>query len=170
MAVVYGIRAKDSDQYFYVGCTVKPAQERLKQHMSGVRYDMHANTHFARKVKKVGAPNVALDVLEETEDGQQFEREAWWIQHLLGQGVKLTNIIHNGRDVMIGGASKYSLRNNWEWAKAWYADFQRGYALRSERPECDSMMLEAQRTLAQIIGEILAAPPDEQQRMIARFE
>lgn len=95
MACVYGLRAKGEDQYFYIGSTKHAPKHRLQQHLDMIRLGRNKNLHLVRKVNKIGAENVCIDVLEECDDLVRFEREYEIIQHLLAQGVKLTNILHN---------------------------------------------------------------------------
>lgn len=172
MAIVYGLRPRDSDQYFYVGCTAKSADARLKQHIDAIRLNNNSNRHFVRKAKKVGLDNIAVDVLEQVPDGQQFECEIRWIKEFVQSGVKLTNLVHNG--IEPGGwqqaASPYSLRNNWEWAQGWYADYQSGIRYRSHDADEDARMQKAQQALADVIARILDAPIDARQALIEQIE
>lgn len=95
MACVYGLRAKDQDQYFYIGSTKHSPQHRLQQHLDMIRLGRNRNLHLVRKVNQLGAENICIDVIEECKDLVRFEREYEIIQRLLAQGVKLTNIQHN---------------------------------------------------------------------------
>lgn len=172
MAFVYGIRAKDSSEYFYVGSTKTTIKRRFKQHLMDVRRGNHCNPHFSNKAKKLGIENVTIDVLEECAEHLRFERELWWIEHLTSQGVKLTNLVHNGMTYAFAKAtrSKYSLSANWEWAKTWYADYQRGLILLPENDRFKDMSLLAQQRLADIVGRILSHPEGEHRRLIEQFE
>jgi hypothetical protein len=94
-AAVYGLRAKDSDLYFYVGCSRHDPQDRLVEHLSQAKGGYHANKHFTNKVKKIGSKNVVCDVLELVQPGEQFVAEKTWIEKLKTNGHNLVNRIHN---------------------------------------------------------------------------
>lgn len=168
MAVVYGLRAKGSDQYFYIGCTGKTAEERWNDHRHYMAYN--SNRHFVNKVNKIGAGNVVVDTLEVTPVGQQFVREEWWIKHLTASGTKLTNLVHNGFEMeWKREARKYSLKANWEWALRWYKDYQAGFVLKASRPEHSDSVDAAQSVLAEVMRHILSAPAEEQQALIEKY-
>lgn len=92
MATIYGIRAKNSDLYFYVGSTKYSAEHRLKQHLDYIRLGHNKNRHFVNKINLVGIENLALDTLEECNELSRWEIEYRWINQLLAGGHPLTNI------------------------------------------------------------------------------
>lgn len=168
---IYGLRVTGSDRYFYVGCTGIAVQERWKQHQEYIRAGLNRNRHFVNKVKKVGADNVVVDVLEEVATGLH-EREKWWIEYLVANGHKLTNLVHNGYEQPIwhGASQKYSLRANWKWAQSWFADYESGVVLHPEKVEEHSLVLMAQGALADIIRQVLAAPEAEREQLIDKLD
>lgn len=95
VAYVYGLRAADSREYFYVGCTKDDPHERLREHLYQVATGTHSNKHFANKVRVIDAKNVVCDVLETTDILRRWQVEIQWINKLLADGVKLVNRIHN---------------------------------------------------------------------------
>lgn len=92
MAYVYGLRAIDGAEYFYIGSTKNTLQRRLRQHLDAVRLGQHKNTHLINKVKKVGVENVVIEPILECADGVRFIREYEEIRAHIKRGVKLTNI------------------------------------------------------------------------------
>lgn len=172
MTHIYGLRAADSDTYFYIGSTKRLPKYRLKQHLTSIRMGKNGNGHLVRKVCLVGPENVVIDVIEECDDDVRFEREYFWIQHYLQNGVSLTNMVLSLSQEdwkRQSSAVQYSLAHNWEWVKQWYDDYKRGIALEAERSEHADLLKRAQRILDEIVAEILDAPPDEQARLIGQF-
>lgn len=88
---VYGIRAVDQADYFYIGSTKKTVEERLKEHVSGLKWNK--NLHFVRKVRKIGVERLVIEAVEFVTPENRFEREYAWIRDLTHRGVKLTNIV-----------------------------------------------------------------------------
>lgn len=95
MAVIYGLRAKDSDLYFYIGSTKHSLEHRYKQHVDYTTRGYNKNLHFVNKVSQVGWKNVTADVLVECTEDERFAIEYQWIQSFLSLGHPLTNIMHN---------------------------------------------------------------------------
>jgi len=92
MATIYGIRAKDSKQYFYVGSTKFSAEYRLQQHLDYIRADKNHNRHFVSKIKQVGIENLIIETLEVCNDTNRWQIEDNWIKKLKAEGHKLTNL------------------------------------------------------------------------------
>lgn len=92
---VYGLRHKDSDLYFYVGCSKYPPEHRLESHLSRVAAGNHCNAHFANTIKKYGAENIVCDTLEVTTITDLFDAERRWIYKLKAEDHRLVNRIHN---------------------------------------------------------------------------
>lgn len=92
---VYGLRHKDSELYFYVGCSKYPPEHRLERHLYQVAAGDHSNAHFANTIKKYGAENIVCDTLEVTTITDRFEAERRWIDELKTEGHRLVNRIHN---------------------------------------------------------------------------
>lgn len=95
MAFVYGLRAVDSDAYFYIGSTKHALAHRLKQHLDMIRLGRNRNKHLCRKVNQIGAANVVIEAIEECHELARFDREYAVIQELTARGVKLTNVLLN---------------------------------------------------------------------------
>lgn len=92
MAFIYGIRAKDSEEYFYIGSTKHPIEHRLRQHLDQIRRGLNRNHHFVHTVNKVGESNLVIEVIEECPDDDQFVREYEVIHEFVGKGIRLTNV------------------------------------------------------------------------------
>jgi hypothetical protein len=101
---IYGLRAKDSTELFYVGSTKFLPDDRLKAHLYEVEAGTHKNRHFANKVRKIGLKNVVVDILEEVTEVERWHKEQERIANLVACGVKLTNRIHNGVNFEISDA------------------------------------------------------------------
>lgn len=101
---IYGLRAKNSTELFYVGSTKFLPDDRLKAHLYEVETGTHKNKHFANKVKKIGLSNVVVDILEEVTEVDRWRKEQERIANLVRSGVKLTNRIHNGVNFEISDA------------------------------------------------------------------
>lgn len=97
MAYVYGLRANDGTEYFYIGSTKHALQHRLKQHLDYIRLGYNKNRHLCHKVAQVGPENVVIEAIEECGEAERFEREYAHIQAHLGRGVKLTNAVLDAR-------------------------------------------------------------------------
>ena len=91
MATIYAIR--DADGVFYVGSTIKQADERFNQHLSDVRRGKHVNSRFAERVAASGSVRCSVIILDTIEESRRFECEYEWIAKLQKQGVRLTNVI-----------------------------------------------------------------------------
>ena len=94
-STIYALKVKGHSKYFYVGCTGGSYKKRFNDHLSSVKTGHHLNRHFAHKVKKYGAKNIVLEVLEKVYDHQRFDIEKDWIIKLLSDGHPLVNRIHN---------------------------------------------------------------------------
>lgn len=114
---VYGLRHKDSDVYFYVGCSRYDPQSRFDAHIYQVKTGTHSNAHFVNTVKKFGAENVTFDILEEMEAVRRFDVERQWIDKLKADGHKLVNRIHNGLEFHQHSYRTYQLSHD-RWLKA----------------------------------------------------
>jgi len=154
MAVVYGLRAKDSDQYFYVGCTKHTAERRLAGHLEAIRNKTMRNRHFVHKAKKIGLENIVADVLEETTEADRFSREEWWIKHLLASGAKLVNRIHNDVD-----PEQFDTPDDWpswdylKWALEWHKEYKAGRRLEAVNPDNTEIVELCQRKLAEFMTQ-----------------
>lgn len=171
MAIVYGLRAKDSSDYFYIGCTKRPLSVRFQQHIRDIKARRHLNNHLIHKANKIGLDNIIADVLEETTDADKFEREQYWIDKHIKDGVKLTNIVLNNDDQKFAALGrKYSLRRNWDWAVAWYYDYKRGIVLIPNDDKYAEMAQLAQARLAEIIEQLLPLTDAEREIALERYE
>jgi hypothetical protein len=94
---VYGLRAADSADYFYVGSTKKTPAVRLKEHLAPARLGCNRNLYFVRTVRRVGPENVVADTLQRVCPGEQFVREYEWVARFLNAGARLTNIVTDAR-------------------------------------------------------------------------
>lgn len=94
-AYIYGLRAKDSYKYFYVGSTKFEVEYRLGQHLYEVKNDTHLNAHFLNKAKKIGVENIVADTLDEIGEDFRFVKESEWIDRLLKDGHPLVNWCYN---------------------------------------------------------------------------
>lgn len=106
---VYGLRHKDSDRYFYVGCSKYSPEHRFNAHLYQVRTGAHSNAHFTNTVKKLGAENIVCDTLEQTTEVDRFEAERRWIDKLKAEGHRLVNRIHNDVDHQFDSYRTYQL-------------------------------------------------------------
>lgn len=172
MGYVYGLRGKDDSQYFYIGTTKFSPEKRLKQHLYSVSTDANNNKHFVNKVRKIGMSNIVVDVIETCANSERFEREEFWIKKYLSDGIKLTNLVHNGIDpkTLRGIASKYSLANNWQWALNWYHDYKQGWSIVPDDDPYAKQLRLAQIRLADIVESVLALPESEQHDMIQQYD
>lgn len=88
---IYGLRARDSSRYFYVGSTKISLAERWAKHREQIRCGLNKNLHFVRTVEAIGIENVVCERIEEVMPSKRFERESYWINTLPA----LTNIVKN---------------------------------------------------------------------------
>lgn len=88
---IYGLRAKDSTQFFYVGSTKRDLQWRLGKHINHINSGLHRNPEFTRRAQEIGVDNIAIELIEEVDQDQRFQREAHWINTL----PNLVNIVKN---------------------------------------------------------------------------
>jgi hypothetical protein len=79
---IYGLRAKDSEQFFYVGSTKRDLQWRLGKHKNHVTSGLHRNPEFTRRAKEIGLDNIVIELIEEVDQDQRFQRESYWIRTL----------------------------------------------------------------------------------------
>lgn len=88
---IYGLRAANSSDYFYVGSTKRDLAWRLSKHANHIASGLHRNQRFTDTFNMIGADNVVIDLLEEVNQDQRFAREAYWINAL----PNLVNIVKN---------------------------------------------------------------------------
>ncbi len=81
-SVIYGLRAVDSAEYFYVGRTRFDKDKRLAVHLAYARAGKTSNKHLERKLLKVGLDRVVSDVIEMVPRDLEAEREYFWINTL----------------------------------------------------------------------------------------
>lgn len=91
-AYIYGLRAADTDQYFYIGSSRQPPAKRFNDHLSLARNGKHYNRHLMHKMRKVGLDAIALDTIATCTRSEQFELEHQIINDHLQRGHPLTNI------------------------------------------------------------------------------
>lgn len=88
---IYGLRAKDSTQFFYVGSTKRDLQWRLGKHINHLASGLHRNPEFTRLAQEIGVDNIVIELIEEVDQDQRFQREAHWINTL----PNLVNVVKN---------------------------------------------------------------------------
>jgi hypothetical protein len=98
MACIYGLRAKNSFLYIYIGSTKYTAMERWKKHQEYIRLGYNRNRHFVNAINKIGVENIAVDVLAECEPSQQFTIEYQLLEQYRALGHPLTNIVYSGSE------------------------------------------------------------------------
>ncbi len=82
-------------RFFYVGRTKLNAHNRWWEHRYRARINHPAPVY--QKMRELGYEDVTYEILEFlTEDSNPKEREAWWIEELIGRGEPLVNAY--GRD------------------------------------------------------------------------
>ncbi len=81
-SIIYGLRAVDSAEYFYVGRTRFDKDKRLAVHLAYARAGKTSNKHLERKLLKVGLDRVVSDVIETVPRELESEREYFWINTL----------------------------------------------------------------------------------------
>ena len=87
---VYGLRAKDSDQYFYIGSTTRPDFScRLFGHF---RPD-NRNKQIKYKLEAIGRENVVIELIEQTATKERFKREYALIAEYKTKGHPLLNMV-----------------------------------------------------------------------------
>lgn len=170
MAIVYGLRDKNSATYFYVGSTKYTTAHRLRQHLDNVRNNRNRNAHFTNKAKQIGVDNIVADVLETVADSQQYDSEERWIRSLTLQGVYLTNLVYNGYEIWSNLGSKYSLRRNWDWALKWYNNYRKGISLMSVNPDNEGIVADVQERLARVMDRLVCVAPQEREMLFDHFE
>lgn len=79
---IYGLRAKDATEFFYVGSTKRDLQWRLDKHKNHCASGLHRNPEFNRVVKEIGIDNLTIELIEEVDQDQRFQRESHWIRTL----------------------------------------------------------------------------------------
>ena len=89
-AHIYGLRARDSYRYFYIGSTKYSVEQRWAKHREQLVGGRNHNQHFVRTVNAIGVENVVAELIEIVSESR-FEREGFWINHFHG----LTNIVKN---------------------------------------------------------------------------
>lgn len=94
MAIIYGLRDKHSNLYFYIGSTKYTADERWEEHQAYVRGGYNKNFHFVNVLNKIGMENVRVDVLHECSSDERFNREYRILALYRALGHPLTNIVY----------------------------------------------------------------------------
>lgn len=120
---IYGLRPKDSSDYFYVGSTKRTVKIRLRQHLDSAKRKRSVNKHLEAKIVKIGLENIACDVLEETSSDQRSVCEYSWITKLRAQGLKLANI------QLSEAEARDRCRKESEWQKYLESIFRPDYVL-----------------------------------------
>lgn len=79
---IYGLKAKDATDYFYVGSTKRDLAWRLGKHKNHINSGLHRNPEFTRVAQEIGLDNLVIELIEEVEQDQRFQRESHWIRTL----------------------------------------------------------------------------------------
>lgn len=79
---IYGLRSKDATEFFYVGSTKRELGWRLGKHKNHCVSGLHRNPEFTRVVKEIGVDNIVIDLIEEVNQDERFQRERYWINTL----------------------------------------------------------------------------------------
>ncbi len=87
---IYGLRPKDSDQYFYIGSTT---QSDLSHRLRGHFQRNHRNTALKFKVQGLGKSGVVIELIEKVPTKQRFEREYEVIAEYKAKGHPLLNMV-----------------------------------------------------------------------------
>lgn len=101
MAYVYGLRAKDSAEYFYIGSTKHSLEHRFKQHLDMIRLGRNNNRHLVNKVNKIGVGNIIIEPIHTCGEVERFDVEYQTIHEYLANGAKLTNVKLSASDFEI---------------------------------------------------------------------
>lgn len=88
---IYGLRARDAADFFYVGSTKRDLDWRLGKHRNHVNSGLHRNPEFTRVAQSIGPDNIVIELIEEVPQGQRFQRESYWINKL----PNLVNVVRN---------------------------------------------------------------------------
>jgi hypothetical protein len=91
-AYVYALHPINTLNYFYVGSTKFTPAQRLKQHLDNVQRKL-ATAYMINKVRKIGAENVVVSVLEICTTDNRWDREYHWIGKLIDDGYRLVNTL-----------------------------------------------------------------------------
>lgn len=106
IARVYGIRSKNTTDYFYIGSTKHSLEIRLKGHIDAIKRGNNKNRHFTNKVKRVGIENLVIELIEECAEEIRFIREYEIIGEYLRRGISLTNKVVSARDFELHRANE----------------------------------------------------------------
>jgi hypothetical protein len=167
MCVVYGLRAQDSELYFYIGSTKFTAEKRLSTHLDYIRLGYNSNRHLCNKVNKVGPENVVVDVLEDTNPLDRWAREEVWIDKLIANGHPLTNLMHSRdferQETII---DEYDYRSLMITGLLWYDRYQHGERGVALNPSNQEFLEQLERIMVLSIETMIQKYPDELQRIV----
>ena len=91
-ASIYALKCGEGKR-FYIGSTIADAKQRFSTHKSEVKNRRHHNKYLENNWLKIGLDNVSFEIIETTSEKKRYDREYYWIQKHIQEGVKLTNIL-----------------------------------------------------------------------------
>lgn len=100
--MIYGLKGVGETDYFYVGSTKHSLKNRLYAHLYAARTFTGPNRHLLQKIRKVGVDNISIDLIEIVGSDNRIEREYYWINKLINDGVGLVNILTTPYDPAAG--------------------------------------------------------------------
>lgn len=88
---IYGIFDPRDGEIRYVGRTRNPVEVRLAQHQTVTKSG--SRTHLARWINELASAGIMPEIasLELTTEAEASIRERFWIERLVGEGVRLVN-------------------------------------------------------------------------------
>lgn len=89
---IYGIRAKDQSEYFYVGSTGRPLGRRLSDIRWAAQAGATKNRLLDAKAVEIGVENLVIEALATADKSNRIEIERRTIINCIAQGMPLVNI------------------------------------------------------------------------------
>lgn len=98
MAIVYKI-TNVKDGQMYVGTTIKTLKKRWSSHKTSAKTVLSSKTPILEAIRNCGENSFLVEVIEECEDKERYERERFWIKEL--------ETVESGYNI-ISGCSKFN--------------------------------------------------------------
>ena len=95
--LIYKISSK-SIKSVYIGSTTQEIDTRLKEHVSDLKRYLNDKFHYITSFGIIAFGNFKIELLEECEEENRYERERWYIQNI-------DNVVND----------RLPSRNNAEW-------------------------------------------------------
>ena len=94
---IYGLIDPRDSSLCYIGCTIRPMKERLRQHNNVPDTHKSKMANLSRHIKRVGKKLSMIKICTCQSEQEMYNKEIHYISYFRNQGYNLRNIQPGGR-------------------------------------------------------------------------